>query len=266
LYYNRARWLSPSGGAFVSQDLLTDNFDRYFYAGQSPADSADPTGLFELSVASLNVLSGLQNLVLLASQEEGFRGNTLIHEAEAVAAVNPLLTQVALDDARDILSTNTRCARFLCGVDANGTEAYEPVAEKALERFSELLRHGNLEPLRQKEFTLIEQSGVATLYRLALTGQPAFRTLPNVIVNRYSPFFHAKSTFTGTKFSDIGPFRPATRGARVLAVLHEIAHLVFKKSGTPLQPLIPNDGASPNQSRQNTETVAAACRSELQRF
>ena len=52
LYYNRARWLSPATGRFLSMDLvgpemtLPTTVNRYAYALGDPVNVTDPTGLF----------------------------------------------------------------------------------------------------------------------------------------------------------------------------------------------------------------------------
>ncbi len=71
LYYNRARWLDVESGRFVGADPFPGvpsdplSLHRYLYANQSPANNADPTGLFsagELSIANgyRGIVSGIQ--------------------------------------------------------------------------------------------------------------------------------------------------------------------------------------------------------------
>ena len=45
LYYDRARWYSPSLGVFTTQDPAQADPNLYRYCGNSPATATDPTGL-----------------------------------------------------------------------------------------------------------------------------------------------------------------------------------------------------------------------------
>jgi RHS repeat-associated protein len=66
-YDNRARWLDPSNGRFLSADLFpglhNDPFSlhRYLYAHASPVSATDPTGLF--SVGELAASITIQNVL-----------------------------------------------------------------------------------------------------------------------------------------------------------------------------------------------------------
>ncbi len=54
-YYNRARWLDPSQGRFVSMDPFSGvdsdppSLHKYAYAANDPVDNVDPTGQFSLA-------------------------------------------------------------------------------------------------------------------------------------------------------------------------------------------------------------------------
>ena len=68
-YYNRARWMNPGAGRFVSVDPFRGWLDepsslhRYLYAGLDPVGSVDPSGRFTLS-QSLGVLGIAANFFL----------------------------------------------------------------------------------------------------------------------------------------------------------------------------------------------------------
>jgi len=45
LYNNRARWYDPASGRFISEDPIASDTNPYRYAGNSPANFTDPSGL-----------------------------------------------------------------------------------------------------------------------------------------------------------------------------------------------------------------------------
>jgi len=58
----------------------------------------------------------------------------------------------------------------------------------------------------------------------------------------------------------IGRFQPNTREARVTILLHELGHLLAKPNK---EWVLPDDGADPEISRQNTNRVIDACRDQI---
>ncbi len=46
LYYNRARWYDAGSGRFISEDPIASDTNPYRYAGNSPMNATDPSGLF----------------------------------------------------------------------------------------------------------------------------------------------------------------------------------------------------------------------------
>jgi RHS repeat-associated protein len=69
LYYNRARWMDPEAGRFVSLDPVPAGH-LYAYALQNPVNLTDPSGRFaEFGIMSLTLdVSGLMNLVRVLDQ------------------------------------------------------------------------------------------------------------------------------------------------------------------------------------------------------
>jgi hypothetical protein len=86
-------------------------------------------------------------------------------------------------------------------------------------------------------------------------GMP-YRLFELAEINSFGAFYRSK-TFPAEPFvPNVGSFRPNTKEARVLILLHELAHLIKGSDGNWL---IPDDGNSPPLSRINTLTVESKC-------
>jgi RHS repeat-associated protein len=82
-YYNRARWMDPGVGRFLSMDRFAGfehepgTLHKYIYVRNHPLDSLDPSGLFEFSVSSLLVsaaISGIINAIIAYASGETWSG------------------------------------------------------------------------------------------------------------------------------------------------------------------------------------------------
>src|SRR5690242_18572905 len=89
----------------------------------------------------------------------------------------------------------------------------------------------------------------------------SYRLFEKVTVNNNSSFYLRRADY-GVRFpSDVGSFRPGTRAARALILLHELGHLIQDTNGAWL---IPDDGHHDSVSQRNTLRVQQACRTQLQ--
>jgi hypothetical protein len=88
----------------------------------------------------------------------------------------------------------------------------------------------------------------------------SYRLFAHAELNTEGPFCKAKAFPAEPFVPGVGSFPPNTREARVLIVLHELAHLIRGRDGTWL---IPDDGGSPQLSRQNTSTVESRCGKQI---
>ena len=88
----------------------------------------------------------------------------------------------------------------------------------------------------------------------------AYRLFEKMEINSVGAFFRAKTFAAEPLVPNMGSFRPNTREARVLILLHELAHLIKNKDGTWL---IPDDGSSSELSRINTLTVESKCGQQI---
>jgi hypothetical protein len=84
----------------------------------------------------------------------------------------------------------------------------------------------------------------------------AYRLFEQAEINSFGAFYRSKTFPAEPYVPNVGSFPPNTREARVLILLHELAHLIRGKEGTWL---IPDDGDSPKLSRLNTLTVESNC-------
>lgn len=91
-------------------------------------------------------------------------------------------------------------------------------------------------------------------------GGIAYRLFEKMEINSVGAFFRAKTFPAEPLVPNMGSFRPNTREARVLILLHELAHLIKNKDGTWL---IPDDGSSSQLSRINTLTVESKCGQQI---
>jgi hypothetical protein len=86
----------------------------------------------------------------------------------------------------------------------------------------------------------------------------SFRLFEQALINSGGPFFRASQS--GGLSVVVGSFPSHSREAKVLMLLHELAHLVRGKDG---EWLIPNDGNKPAISYQNTRTIESHCINQL---
>ena len=87
-----------------------------------------------------------------------------------------------------------------------------------------------------------------------------YRVFENSELNNIGAFYRSKTFPSEPLVPNMGSFRPNTREARVLILLHELAHLI---TGTNGAWLIPDDGHSPTLSRINTLTIESKCGQDI---
>ena len=87
-----------------------------------------------------------------------------------------------------------------------------------------------------------------------------YRLFDTAMVNTNGSFYQRRTDSLHNFPSDVGSFRPGTRRARALILLHELGHLIEGEDGTWL---LPDDGVNGLQSKANTLRVQQACHVEL---
>jgi hypothetical protein len=150
----------------------------------------------------------------------------------------------AYTDAYGILGKDNACSRFFGGA----------AAQTAFEQLAAQLRSGML----GNNLVGIRMSGHVSFYKNP--GKVSYRIFEEVIINASGPFYKAAAFPSDPFIPNVGSFRPNTREARVLMLLHELAHLVVGPEG---KWLIPDDANKPEQNNRNTALVESRCREEI---
>jgi hypothetical protein len=162
-----------------------------------------------------------------------------------IARRSEMIDHVYLD-AKRILSQANSCSQFFGGPNA---------VNQALDRLIEQLEPGLL---RDSKMGILMSGDVR--YFGATETQAVYRLFSSVTINTGGPFFKAKVFPAEPDVPRIGSFLPNTREARVLMLLHELAHLVRGPHGSWL---IPDDGGVPSLSERNTAVIESQCRREI---
>ena len=143
-------------------------------------------------------------------------------------------------DALAILDQPNTCSRFF------GTEASHVLRELSMK----------IEKRASEDRSIaFRMSGPFVTYVNAKNGV-LYRLFETVEVNMNGAFFKSKVFLSDPFVPRIGSFPPNTRHARVLILLHELAHLI---EGGDRKWLIPDDGGNLELSRSNTRMVESKC-------
>ena len=158
------------------------------------------------------------------------------------ANVTPL--ERAYLDALNLLGQPGECRAFF------GRGAERPLEDLVIELHEERMDNASIGIRMSGPFTLFGQADENLSYRL----------FARAALNSQGPFFRAKNFPAEPLVPNVGPFGPNTRAARVLMLMHELAHLI---QGKNQEWLIPDDGGNPQLSRQNTSTIESRCRAQI---
>lgn len=168
---------------------------------------------------------------------------TAEHGVAEAAKSRSLLDQAYLD-AAGILRKDNPCSRFFGGANSEGV----------LGRLAAQLRGGMLGDSRVGS----RMSGPFTFH--SRPGEVSYRLFAEAVINTAGPFYKGKAFPTNPFIPNVGSFRPNTRGARVLMLLHELAHLI---EGPDRRWLIPDDTRDPPRNARNTALVESMCRRQI---
>lgn len=146
--------------------------------------------------------------------------------------------------AFEILKEDNSCSRFFGG---------PPRALRILNRFTERLEERRL----PSTSVVIKMSGRYTKTIDLVTGAK-YRLFDEVMVNSNALFYTGRSPDAELKF--FGRFRSDTKQAKVLALLHELGHLVEGANGAWL---LRDDGNNTELSLRNTKVVESRCIKQL---
>ncbi len=191
--------------------------------------------------------------LLLTTSVTGLGGLSIEQKREWLRMVRPdafrriRLTRLdrAYLDVRTLLSQQGSCSEFF-----GRGPAQDVLEELVIKLREERLSDSSIGIRMSGPFTLFENSEKGFSYRL----------FANAELNTAGPFCRAKVSPAEPLVPGVGSFLPNTREARVLILLHELAHLIQGRDGAWL---IPDDGYSPQLSRQNTATVESRCGKQI---
>ena len=168
----------------------------------------------------------------------------LRNKASAHHRLNQL--EQAFVDAADVLEGDNPCAGFY-GESRVSVSVLNSLAEQI-----------QLESMPDSRLG-VTMRGSVTNHVDAQNGA-AYRLFQHTNINLNGPFYRNKSFAADRGIPYVGSFLPNTRKARVLMLLHELAHLIAGPDG---RWLIPDDGNNQELSRKNTLLVEARCRDQI---
>jgi hypothetical protein len=148
-------------------------------------------------------------------------------------------------DAISLLEGGNTCSKFFGGV-----ATAQVLDDFAVTIQNRLIRDARMGLVMSGPFTNISNSQTGISYRLFANAQ----------INTIGPFYRAKVRPEDPLIPKVGSFLPNTREARVLILLHELAHLIKGNDGTWL---IHDDGGNSELSKQNTQRVESQCGREI---
>jgi hypothetical protein len=165
----------------------------------------------------------------------------------------------AIEDADTILSGDNECSKFFGKYGLPALAALDKLLERKVVDGPANTRTGIRMSSPENESPAVF-SGEPRIDGNKSFQDPAYRLFHKGLVNSNGPFFYMLSP------ARIGNYNPASRESRVLQILHELAHMVFKPDGKGgFEPLIPNDGGSGGaDSSTNTQTVLDKCKTEIE--
>lgn len=188
---------------------------------------------------------------------DGFKQELELSAVSDTALPAPLPTPLALKkkddayriaymDAYYILSEKNACSDFFGGSEF-AVEALNNLANQIkVRRFS-------------NPHVGVEMGGNFVLFQ-SMLHEYSYRLFDKASINSNGPFYMGKDFPLASSISGVGRFKPNTREARTLMLLHELAHMVRKPDG---QWLIPDDGNDPEESRANTAIVEEQCGQQI---
>lgn len=148
-------------------------------------------------------------------------------------------------DTYSLLSGNNQCSQFFAG--SGSRQVLDELVTRLQVRF---MSDSTIGMRMSGIYTSIVDSNLGISYRLFKLAE----------INSRGAFYRSKASPAEPLVPNIGSFRPNTREARVLILLHELAHLI---KGTDGKWLIPDDGGDAELSRSNTLTIESKCRRQI---
>lgn len=299
LDYALNRHYHQNTGRFVSVDKKIGNIanpqrlNRFAYAGNDPINRSDelgldpnecipgPGGIYDCTgnggdwmdingggTASGGAAGGIGGIGVIgdALAEEPAPGDGTPIEIEPEPISNhQVMLQDAIKDVQKILGGSNSCSKFFLSSAA------------ALAVFASFVGQLNNPKVTEIKRMFNDTGGIDVSTGIAMGGQYSshqdfntgvnYRLFPNIVINLYGPFFQqvdvANLGHTGNPLPRIGHYEPGSRQARVLQLLHELAHLIVNP--VTHKYLIGPDSSKTNDDRsvKNTEKVEKECKGEI---
>lgn len=168
-----------------------------------------------------------------------------ILRSKAIGNIHLTRLDRAYLDATAMLERRNACGEFFGGA----------AATQVLDNLAVTLQNG----LNSDPSIGLMMSGRSAHFLNSQTGI-SYRLFADAEINSIGPFYKSKVWPEDPFIPNVGSFRPNTREARVLILLHELAHLIKGPNETWL---IPDDGGNPELSKKNTLTVESMCGEQI---
>jgi hypothetical protein len=177
--------------------------------------------------------------------EEKRRNRLQMLRTEGARQIHLSRLDQAYVDAVSLLEHGHTCGEFFG----------EAASAQVLENLAVTLQNGLI---RDPSIGLM-MFGQSTNFFNSQTGI-SYRLFAKAEINTSGPFYKSKVWPEDPFIPNVGSFPPNTREARVLILLHELAHLI---KGPDETWLIPDDGGNTELSKKNTLTVEAKCGEQI---
>jgi len=152
-YYNRARWLDPAVGRFISMDpwegspFEPSSLHRYLYANAEPISNTDPTGLFSLvqslvSFSVAGVINAMAGAIFNLFQGEAITAEDLWKDF-AVGAITAPVGGLFVRALAPLIRATLRPALIAIGSMPRLSLVGRPVMERFLIRISRIFVNTN---------------------------------------------------------------------------------------------------------------------------
>jgi hypothetical protein len=193
-----------------------------------------------LSILAILLMTSTIGLANPSSEVEE-RDRLQALRAGTAKKMGPSPLERAYLDAYSVLGSNDSCGQFFGG---KGSRLVLEAMVMNLRMIS--LNTPGIGIRMSGPFTTLVDSHAGVSYRLFEQAE----------INRIGAFYKSKIFPAEPLVPNVGSFRPNTREARTLILLHELAHLV---RGRDSRWLIPDDGNNVQLSRANTMIVESKC-------
>jgi hypothetical protein len=270
---SRGRFTSPDPGWLSAANMQKpQSLNRYAYVNNDPVNFVDPDGLEVHPLTSCNGCSitirgslndnlgaggGGGGILDVFEVDTGYldgtggvgeEPQTPPYYAEWIAALDN-----AVANTDNILNLAGPCAGFFGG----GALATHVLRELRKTMRPIAMTNADGTPNTTTGIGLIAPFSTTTSAPSGVQDNFILRLPSLAVVNANAGFITGSGSF--------GPYRANSQRGRVLAILHELAHLIGTRGpGGEENWLIPSDGSTPGQSEINTNTILERCGPEIE--